>query len=165
MDARKSVLALTAAALLVGCAYMPLSHKYTKWSAESCGRKTFGDRFCSGLISMVTFPVGIAAVIVDFPLAILEFWFGFAPFTDPLIKTGSIDFDVHTFAGIDGQAWQVQQLRSEPGTFRVERSKAGVILESFTARPRPEGGVETANHQTTPEMRRLAERERDLLNL
>lgn len=165
MNARKSLSALALTALLAGCAYMPLSHKYTKWSAESCGRKTLGDRFCSGLISFVTFPVGIAAIIVDFPLAILEFWFGFAPFTDPLIKTSSIDFEVHTFAGVDGQVWQVQQLRSSPGEFRVVRTKAGAILESFTARPKAEGGVETANHRSTPEIRRLVERERDLLNL
>lgn len=149
---RMSLVAIAMSMALQACAYWPLSRQFTSWSAESCHRKTFIDRFCSGLVTTVTSPIHLAALVVDLPLTIFEFWFGWAPYDDPLVKTGSIDFEKHRFPTPDGE-WEVQRLVYQPESFDVKKIEHGVVTRHFEMTPAYGGQLRVKEYSVTSDMR------------
>jgi hypothetical protein len=127
--------------MVSSCLYSPLSRKFTQWSSDICGRKTFFQRLCTGFVVALMFPLYLGAFILDIPLSILEFLFGFAPFKDPLVKTSSIDFQEHHFQGNgEGEEWLVQRLVDMPDRFHVRKLVHGQLKDEYVMMPM-EGGL------------------------
>ncbi|WP_141732509.1 hypothetical protein [Oligoflexus tunisiensis] len=140
MKKPRILILLLAPLLLSSCLYQPLSRKFTQWSSDICGRKTFFERLCTGVVVLLMFPVHLGAILIDIPLSMLEFFFGFAPFKDPLVKTSSIDFKEHRFPGVkDGEEWLVQRLVEMPDRFHVRRLVHKQLIEEYVMMPM-EGG-------------------------
>lgn len=126
--------------LVSGCVYSPLSRNVLKWTAESCGRDSIGERLCSGVVTVVALPVYVVTMVMDIPLAVLEFWFGVAPFDDPLVDTAQVDFEPHRFKGNSpGETWIVQRRRDNPERFDLIRKKDGDTVKAYIVEPRADG--------------------------
>jgi hypothetical protein len=155
----KNLILLLIPFLLSSCLYQPLSRKFTKWSSDICGRKTFFERLCTGVVVLVMFPIQLGAIIIDIPLSLLEFFFGFAPFKDPLVKTSSIDFNEHRFPGAkDGEEWLVQRLVEMPDRFHVRRLVNNQLMDEYVMKPL-EGGQLKVYAPTDSTVSRLMPRE------
>lgn len=141
--------------MLSSCVYSPLSRKFVSWSSDLCGRKTFFERLCSGFLMTLMFPVYLGAIILDFPLALIEFFFGFAPFKDPLVKTSSIDFNEHRFPGRgQGEEWIVQRLVELPDSFHVKKTLNGQLIDEYVMTPLENGQlkVRASSHSTAAKL-------------
>lgn len=145
----KPIVSALIALSLTECAYSPLEHDYLQWVAGSCGRKTFGERICSGSISIVLLPVWALAFVADIPLGILESWFGVAPLNDPLIKTAGVDFNNGKrtrYVASNGDVWTVERDSANPALVAMVRTKGDLVIESIKARPASDGQVEIVEH-------------------
>lgn len=85
---------------------------------------------------MLMLPVALGAIILDIPLSMMEFFFGFAPFKDPLVKTSSIDFQDHRFQGNgEGEEWLVRRLIDMPDRFLVKKLVHGQLVDEYVMSP------------------------------
>ena len=126
------------ASITSGCAISPLTRKFTKWSAESLGRATFLQRLGSGIVMFFTAPVYIVTLLLDFPIAIVEFFGGTQLVDDPLVRTAQNDFGVKTFAGNDvGETWEVRRMVEAPEYFAVAKLKDAKVIERYEIKPVP----------------------------
>lgn len=133
----KALVAIVLASTVIfnSCAIMPLSRKFTKWSAESCGRKNILERLCSGVVMIVTTPVYFVTFAVDLPVSLIEFFSGAQLIQDPLIKkTAFLEYrkDSNKIALIPAEDLQFETLRPilVDGNLALYRAKAPVTLES-----------------------------------
>ena len=124
------------------CAVMPVSRGLFKWSAESCGRKSFFGRLCSGLVMGLVSPAYAVTWLIDMPIGLIEFITGHQLVKDPLIKKAAADFEKHYFAEKEAEHWEVQQLVEEPGSFSVKHYKKGELVKEFKVKSLPGGHLE-----------------------
>lgn len=141
-------LTLLVAFSTTSCAIFPLSRKFNRWAAESCGRKNILQRTCSGLVMIVTLPVYLVALVIDLPISIVEFLSGAQWVHDPLIKnhSASLDFNKRYFAGNDNDTWEVQRSAEDPNTFELKKINKDHTSATYRVRILPDQNMELTSY-------------------
>ncbi|MFW7381419.1 MAG: hypothetical protein ACOH5I_21600 [Oligoflexus sp.] len=109
--------------------YLPSTTNWYKFSGTFCGRKTLTDRACSVGFSLVTLPIQLGALLIDIPFSMLEFFVGWAPFKQPLLKTS--EHLPEPVIDESGYQWALQQDPQDDNRLLLTKKIDGLLIDSY----------------------------------